>query len=192
MGTMIHAANLPESDYDGKLGCSEILNLTRPEVIQGIHEAYYRAGSDVVETNSFGSSRIVLEDYGIADQARSLSRTAAQIARRETGKRLPVIVTVTVETTGTLLVGSTIETVVAALEPYGLFALGMNCATGPSDMVPQVARLASVWGGRLMIQPNAGLPQNVNGELKYNLPVADFVGVMESFVREHGVTIDGG
>ena len=278
MGTMIHAANLPESDYDGKLGCSEILNLTRPEVIQGIHEAYYRAGSDVVETNSFGSSRIVLEDYGIADQARSLSRTAALIARRaadvwsdparcpagaaaakpryvagsigpgtklvtlgqtswdemlasyheqvaglveggvdlllietcqdllqikcvlcaaedvfaETGKRLPVIVTVTVETTGTLLVGSTIETVVAALEPYGLFALGMNCATGPRDMVPQVARLASVWGGRLMIQPNAGLPQNVNGELKYNLPVADFVGVMESFVREHGVTIVGG
>ena len=61
-GTRIHAANLDDADYDGKAGCSEILCVTRPEVIQSIHEAYFAAGSDVVETNSFGASTIVLAE----------------------------------------------------------------------------------------------------------------------------------
>lgn len=82
MGTEIHALDPTDEDYQNLLGCSEILNLTMPEKIQGIHESYLDAGSDAVETNSFGSNAIVLAEYGIAERAREISRLSAGIARR--------------------------------------------------------------------------------------------------------------
>src|SRR4051812_25214537 len=67
MGTMIQRAHLTPEDFDGKDGCNEILVDTRPEVIEEIHLAYLRVGADIVETNSFGSTPLVLSEYGIAD-----------------------------------------------------------------------------------------------------------------------------
>src|SRR5919197_4382330 len=81
MGTMLQAAGLSLDDYQGKEGCSEILCVTRPDVVKGIHAAYLEAGADAVETNSFGSSAIVLGEYGIADQVVPLNRLAARLAR---------------------------------------------------------------------------------------------------------------
>jgi 5-methyltetrahydrofolate--homocysteine methyltransferase len=81
MGTMLQSAGLSLDDYQGKEGCSEILCVTRPDVVRGIHAAYFEAGADAVETNSFGSSAIVLAEYDIADQVVPLNRLAAELAR---------------------------------------------------------------------------------------------------------------
>src|ERR671931_2224193 len=81
MGTMLQAAGLSLDDYQGKAGCSEILCVPRPDVVQGIHAAYFEAGADAVETNSFGSSAIVLGEYDMADRVVELNRTAARLAR---------------------------------------------------------------------------------------------------------------
>ena len=84
MGTMLQQHHLTADDFGGPVleGCNEILVATRPDVIAGIHRAYYEAGSDVVETNSFQSSRIVLAEYGIADRSYELSFKAAELARQ--------------------------------------------------------------------------------------------------------------
>ena len=81
MGTMIQRARLTIADYEGKEGCPEILCRTRPDVIADIHRQYFAAGADVVETNSFGSTPLVLGEYAIADEAFELSRRSAAIAR---------------------------------------------------------------------------------------------------------------
>jgi 5-methyltetrahydrofolate--homocysteine methyltransferase len=81
MGTMLQNAGLSLDDYQGKEGCSEILCVSRPDVVRDIHAAYFEAGADAVETNSFGSSAIVLAEYDIADQVVPLNRLAAELAR---------------------------------------------------------------------------------------------------------------
>lgn len=84
MGTMLQAAHLTAADFGGAEleGCNENLNLTRPDVVQKIHEAYFAAGSDMVETNTFGSMPTVLAEYNLADRSREISKAAAEIARR--------------------------------------------------------------------------------------------------------------
>src|SRR5262249_41633183 len=82
MGTMLQRASLVPEDFAGKDGCNELLCDTRPDVVSGIHAQYFEAGADIVETNSFGSSPIVLAEYGIADEAYRLSRRAAELARQ--------------------------------------------------------------------------------------------------------------
>lgn len=82
MGTSIHARNLPLSDYQGLENCSEILLVTRPDVIESIHRSFLEVGCDAVETNTFGANRVVLAEYGLADRTYELNVTAAQIARR--------------------------------------------------------------------------------------------------------------
>jgi 5-methyltetrahydrofolate--homocysteine methyltransferase len=81
MGTMLQAADLSLDDYLQLEGCSEILCVTRPDVVKGIHAAYFEAGADAVETNSFGSTAIVLGEYGIADRVVELNQAAARLAR---------------------------------------------------------------------------------------------------------------
>ena len=83
MGTQIHEKPLSiETDYLGRENCPEILNATRPEVIQGIHRAYFEAGADVVETNSFGGARMTLADNKLDDRAYELNYAAAKLARQ--------------------------------------------------------------------------------------------------------------
>lgn len=83
MGTVIQQQNLTEADFGGHEydGCNEYLSITRPDVIQGIHEAYLRAGADIIETNTFGATSVVLAEYELADRARELNRISAQLAR---------------------------------------------------------------------------------------------------------------
>ncbi len=82
MGTAIHARNLSLSDYDGRENCIEILNLTRPEVIEEIHASFLGVGCDAVETNTFGGMKHVLAEFGLADRCREINHAAAEIARR--------------------------------------------------------------------------------------------------------------
>src|SRR4051812_26107567 len=85
MGTAIQALGLGPADFGGVEleGCNENLNLTRPDVIAQIHRAYFEAGADIAETNSFGSTPLVLAEYGLQDKAFEISRASAAIARRE-------------------------------------------------------------------------------------------------------------
>ncbi len=82
MGTMLQQANLTAEDFGGEEyeGCNEYLNETAPHVIEGIHRAYLEAGADIIETNTFGSTNIVLDDYDLGHKAEELSRLAAEIS----------------------------------------------------------------------------------------------------------------
>ncbi|WHY85218.1 methionine synthase [Neobacillus novalis] len=88
MGTMIQQANLSAEDFGGELyeGCNENLNLTAPSVIAGIHREYLEAGADIIETNTFGATSIVLDDYELGFKAYELNKIAAMIAVREAVK----------------------------------------------------------------------------------------------------------
>ncbi|SIM67708.1 methionine synthase [Micromonospora cremea] len=81
MGTMLHAADLTLDDFDGLEGCNEILNVTRPDVVRGVHDAYLTAGADCVETNTFGANLANLGEYDIPHRIRELSEAGARIAR---------------------------------------------------------------------------------------------------------------
>jgi 5-methyltetrahydrofolate--homocysteine methyltransferase len=82
MGTMLQQENLTAADFGGAHheGCNENLNITRPDVVLGIHRKYLEAGADVIETNTFGSTPLVLAEYGLGDRAREISRRAAELA----------------------------------------------------------------------------------------------------------------
>jgi 5-methyltetrahydrofolate--homocysteine methyltransferase len=84
MGTMLQQANLSAADFGGAAleGCNEYLVITRPDVVLGVHRKYLDAGADVVETNSFGSTPMVLAEYGLGERAREISRRAAELARQ--------------------------------------------------------------------------------------------------------------
>ncbi|MEH7444975.1 methionine synthase [Bacillus sp. JJ1122] len=84
MGTMLQQANLTPEDFGGEEfdGCNEILNLTAPGVIENIHREYYEAGADIVETNTFGATRLVLDEYGLGDKAYEINKAAALLARK--------------------------------------------------------------------------------------------------------------
>ena len=84
MGTMLQQANLTAADFGGPHleGCNENLVMTRPDVVLGIHRKYLEAGSDIIETNSFGGTPLVLAEYGLGDRAREINRRAAELARQ--------------------------------------------------------------------------------------------------------------
>src|SRR5216684_5686051 len=81
MGTSIHAHNPTLDDYWGKEGCSEVLVLSRPDIIRDIHANFLRVGCDVVETNTFGATSIVLAEYGLEGQVGHINETAVKLAR---------------------------------------------------------------------------------------------------------------
>ena len=105
---------------------------------------------------------------------------------------LPILVSVTMETTGTMLLGSDIAAVVNALAPFPIASLGLNCATGPVEMVPHVAYLSKHWDRPFSVVPNAGLPVLVDGRTDYPLKPDDFTTAMRRFVEEQGASIIGG
>jgi len=88
MGTMIQAAELSAKDFGGEEyeGCNEYLNITSPETIVRIHEAYLEAGADIIETNTFGGTSIVLEEYNLGHLAFEINKKAAEIAKRAAEK----------------------------------------------------------------------------------------------------------
>jgi 5-methyltetrahydrofolate--homocysteine methyltransferase len=84
MGTMLQQENLTAEDFGGPQleGCNENLVITRPDVVLGIHRKYLEAGSDIIETNSFGSAPVVLAEYGLGEHSRKISRIASELARQ--------------------------------------------------------------------------------------------------------------
>ncbi|MBN1772674.1 MAG: homocysteine S-methyltransferase family protein, partial [Deltaproteobacteria bacterium] len=120
----------------------------------------------------------------------------AVIAALETaaalGRDVPLLVSVTVEPSGTLLAGADLGAVAATLEPFPLFSLGLNCGTGPGQMAPHVRALARVWPRRLSVIPNAGLPEVVDGRTRYDLAPAAFAEPLRRYVAEDGVSVVGG
>src|ERR1700730_136725 len=82
MGTMLQQENLTAEDFGGPAleGCNENLNITRPDVVLGIHRKYLEAGADIIETNTFGSTPLVLAEYGLGDHALEISCRAAELA----------------------------------------------------------------------------------------------------------------
>ncbi len=273
MGTSIHNLDLDlEKDYLGKENCTEILIQTRPEAIQAIHETFLAVGADGVETDSFGSNKLVLAEFDLTDQTYQLNKTAAEVARaacdnhstadkprfvvgsigpgtklitlgntdwdtmfdsyREQARGLidggsdvllietaqdllqvkctinaclaaldeknktvndvPIMVQVTIETTGTMLMGSEIAAAATALARFPIMSLGLNCATGPTEMAEHVQWLGKHWERAVSVLPNAGLPLLVEGRTEYPLKPGPFAQAVAKFVDEYGVNIVGG
>src|SRR5690349_3594601 len=265
MGTMLHAAEPTMDDYQGHEGCSEILSVTRPDVVQGIHEAYLQAGADCVETNTFGANLSALGEYGLSSRIHELSEAGARLAREvadgfgdrfvlgsmgpgtklptlghvpyatlrdayqinaagllaggadaliietcqdllqtkaavvgakraiaATGAAVPVIVHVTVETTGTMLLGSEIGAALTALEPLGIDLIGLNCATGPAEMSEHLRYLSQHARVPLSVMPNAGLPELTAAGARYPLTPEALASALRRLVVEYGVGLVGG
>ena len=111
---------------------------------------------------------------------------------KEIGHRLPVLVQVTFESTGTLLLGTEMGAVIATLEMLPVDVIGMNCATGPVEMAGHVKTLCENSVKHISVLPNAGLPENVGGVAHYHLTPKELADFHERFVTEFGVSIVGG
>ncbi len=269
MGTMLQTADPSLDDFAGHEGCNEILNVTRPDIVAGVHRAYLQAGVEAIETNTFGANLANLGEYGISDRIGELARAAADIARGvadefstpgeprfvigslgpgtklptlghttfaalrdayaeqvtgmlaggidavlvETcqdllqakaaiiganramaahGERVPLLVHVTVETTGTMLLGSEIGAALTALEPLGVDSIGLNCATGPAEMSEHLRYLSRHATTNISVMPNAGLPQLGPHGAVYPLTPEDLAQALAGFVGEFGTRLVGG
>ena len=273
MGTQTQGYDLDiETDYMGCENCPDVLCLSRPDIIQEIHENYYRAGADIVTTNTFGAPAHTLGEFDLAHRAEELAHAGAVIARKAAdefstpdkprfvagslgpGTKLitlgqisfddlrdsyadaarglitggvdtvlletcqdilqikaavagvrkaatqldldpdsvPIMVSITIEQTGTMLIGTSIEAAIEALRPLPIASLGLNCATGPVEMVSTVRTLASKWDRLITVMPNAGLPALVKGETLYPLTSQGFHDAMEIFITEGLINAVGG
>ncbi|NNN31837.1 methionine synthase [Streptomyces sp. S3(2020)] len=136
-------------------------------------------------------------DALLVETTQDLLQTKAAVlgARRglaALGLDLPLIVSVTVETTGTMLLGSEIGAALTALEPLGIDMIGLNCATGPAEMSEHLRYLARHSRIRLSCMPNAGLPVLGKDGAHYPLGAPELADAQENFVREYGLSLVGG
>ena len=271
MGTSLQSQNLTAEDFGGAEyeGCNEYLVHTKPSAVAKVHEAFLAVGADVIETDTFGGTSIVLAEYDLADQAYYLNKSAAELAKacankystpekprfvagsmgpgtklptlghidfdtlknayveqveglydggadlllvetcqdvlqikaalnaieevfQQKGQRLPLMVSVTMETMGTMLVGTEINAVVSILQPYKIDILGLNCATGPDLMKPHIKYLSENSPFIVSCIPNAGLPENVGGQAHYRLTPVELKMALMHFIEDLGVQIIGG
>ncbi len=116
----------------------------------------------------------------------------AKRAREDARKDTPILAQVTVETTGTLLVGADIAAAATIIHALDVPMIGLNCATGPREMAEHVKWLGENWPGLISVQPNAGLPELVAGQTRYPLGAAELAQWLERFVLEDGVNMIGG
>ena len=264
-GSRVQAADLHvDKDFWGKENCTEVLNLSRPDLVRDIHRGYFEAGADMVETNTFGGSPITLGEFELTDKAHEINKLAATLAReaadgfsdgrqryvlgsigpgtklptlghidyqsledafavqagglaaggvdavlietcqdtlqikaavngvKRAAPGLPMFVQVTVETTGTLLVGADIAAAATVIKALDVPLIGLNCATGPQEMAEHVKWLGQNWPGLISLQPNAGLPELVDGKTHYPLAPEDLAKWLERFIREDGLNMVGG
>jgi len=267
-GTSLINLALSEDDYDGYKNCHDYLCISRPDVVKNIHESFFKAGCDIVETNSFGANSIVLKGYGLEHRTYEINFEAAKLAKEvaikfssdnkprfvsgslgpgsklpslgdisfdecsnayykqalglidggvdifqietcqdliqikaayigvrkaidELKKEIPIIIQVTVDK-GKMLLGTDIQGVVAAFSSFDLFALGVNCGTGPEGMKEAVRQLSRISPFPISVLPNAGLPKLVNGNPVYDLSPENFANQLKDFVLKDGVALVGG
>ena len=270
-GTSFQSMNLSSSDFGGdKLeGCNENLVLTNPLAVENVHKSFLEAGCDVIETNTFGASSVVLEEYEIAKKAYEINYKAALIAKKcakEFGSSnnpkfvagsigpttklptlghisfdelkisfkeqikglidggvdlilietcqdvlqikaaliaaneilksknidIPLMVSITMETTGTMLVGSDIASALTILEPFNIDILGLNCATGPAEMKEHIKYLSENSPFAISCIPNAGLPENIGGMAHYKLTPLELKMQLMNFIYDYDIQIIGG
>jgi 5-methyltetrahydrofolate--homocysteine methyltransferase len=117
---------------------------------------------------------------------------SAIAAREEVGRELPIFVSVTMEVTGTMLVGTEMAAAIALLDPYPIDLLSVNCATGPREMSEHVRLLGQSWRRYVGCFPNAGLPQLVDGQPSYPLTPNELADWLTRFVEEDGLNLVGG
>jgi len=117
---------------------------------------------------------------------------AVQDASKEAGKDIPVMVSATIELTGTMLIGTDVQTLVAILEPFDIFSLGFNCGTGPDQIEQHLKRLSQIWDRPISIHSNAGLPENRGGQTYYPMGAEEFAQKESRFLDFDGVCIVGG
>src|ERR1700691_4965620 len=269
MGTNIQARNPTLDDYWGKENCSEVLVLSRPDIIRDIHADFFAAGCDVVETNTFGGTSIVLGEFGLGDRVAEINLAAVKIAKevaqqfstrtrprfvagsigpttklpslghikfddmvatyiqqalalieggvdillietaqdllqakiavigafeamQKSGKRLPIQVQVTLQESGTMLLGTEIGAALTALEVFDVDIIGLNCATGPVEMNDAGRFLGANSTKIVSVLPNAGLPQNEGGHAVYKLTPEELAKFHKHFVQDYGVRVVGG
>ncbi len=270
MGTALQDWDLDlEKDFLGKENCSEVLVQTRPDVVRDIHTRFFEAGSDMVETNTFGGTPITLGEFDLQDSCLEINRTAVQLAREaadrfsdgrqryvigsvgpgtklpslghidydtlEAGYQLqgqglfeggvdvvlvetcqdplqikaavngmkaarkalgkehiPIMTQVTVETTGTMLVGTDIAAAGTVLKSLDIPIMGLNCATGPQEMSEHIKWMSENWPGMISVLPNAGLPELLDGRTHYPLKPEELARWHQRFIQEDGVNIVGG
>ena len=269
MGTMIQQVDLTGADFGGEDldGCNEMLVLTRPELIQRIHEEYMEAGADLIETNTFGATSVVLAEYDIQDRAREINLEAARIARaaadrfstpdspryvvgamgpttktlsvtggvtfqelidsyseqalalieggvdallletsqdtlnvkagsigiqqafEQSGMKLPLMISGTIEPMGTTLAGQNIESFYISLEHLNPISVGLNCATGPEFMRDHIRSLSGMASVAVSCYPNAGLPDE-NGN--YHESPDSLAQKIGAFAEQGWLNIAGG
>ena len=269
MGTMLQAADPTLEDFQNHEGCNEILNVTRPDLVRSVHDAYLEVGVDAIETNTFGANWANLAEYGIEDRIYELAFAGGKIAREaadafgtvdkprfvlgslgpgtklpslghtsyqklkdayytaskglvdsgsdalliettqdllqakaavngarqavaESGRDVVVIAQVTVETTGTMLLGSEIGAALNALEPLNIDLIGLNCATGPAEMSEHLRYLSKNSHAAISVMPNAGLPILGPKGAEYPLGPEELATALETFVHDYGITLIGG
>ncbi len=116
----------------------------------------------------------------------------AKRAREAAGTDTPILVQATVETTGTLLVGADISAAATIVDALKIDSFGLNCATGPREMAPHIKWLTDNWPRHVSVQPNAGLPELIEGKTVYPLGPDEIARWLERFVVEDGVSLIGG
>ncbi len=117
---------------------------------------------------------------------------ACEAANAERNSELPIMVSVTIELAGTMLIGTDAQTIAAILEPFDIFSLGFNCGTGPEQVLKHVKTLSEVWYKPISIHANAGLPQNRGGHSYYPMGPDEFADHQEAFLQYDGVSFLGG
>jgi 5-methyltetrahydrofolate--homocysteine methyltransferase len=271
MGTAIQSRGLSAADFGGPSldGCNENLVITRPDVVLDIHRGYLDAGSDIIETNTFGGTPIVLAEYGLDNRAIKINEAAARLARQaadeysttdkprfvagsmgpttkaisvtggitfdqlieafhdqatglvkggadillietaqdtrnvkaaligvwrvfdELGTRLPIMVSGTIETMGTMLAGQSADAFYASVSHADLLSVGLNCATGPEFMTDHIRTLASIARTRISCFPNAGIPE-ADGLGRYPETPDSLASALERFIDHGWINIVGG
>src|SRR6266403_753415 len=154
-------------------------------------EIYTLSLHDALPISSGGVSSIVIETCQDPLQIKA-AVNGAKRAREAAGKDIPIIVRVTVETTGTLLVGADIAAAATIIHALDVPVIGLNCATGPREMAEHVKWLGDNWPGPISIQPNAGLPELIRGHTHYPLTPKEMAQWLERFVLEDGISMIGG
>ena len=117
---------------------------------------------------------------------------ACEAANKEKNSDLPVMVSVTIELAGTMLIGTDAQTIATILEPFDILSLGFNCGTGPEQVLKHVKTLSEVWHKPISVHANAGLPQNRGGYSYYPMGPDEFADHQEAFLKHDGVSFLGG
>lgn len=274
MGTEIQKFNPKQEDYpDSKDGFSDGLSLSHPEWIKEIHKNYLDAGADCIETNSFGSNKIKLDEYGYGDKTVEVNKKIAELATdvakgytdkpryvigsmgpsgylpssndpdlgqkpldeireafalqaeglilggvdallietsqdilevklaiegchdamAKTGKKVPIIANTTLDQYGKMLLGTNIQAAYTTVCDMGIDIFGLNCSTGPVEMIPSIRWLDEQAGHQLLVVPNAGMPENVGGQAMYKMGPDQMAKEMANFLDKYKqVRIIGG